>query len=171
MRRGIILEVPRLEQPRQADFCGLACLAMVLQYYGHPLAQEQLARYISSPADIHRNGTDRWKLAFAASRAGFEAEVRSRLSFEDIAELLDEGIPLIARTRTWTLDKEDAHYRVIYGYMQRRTAYLYIHDPGWGRPFADINVMAAPNFHKLWTAVGSKEEGNYSCRAAVIVRP
>ncbi len=78
--------------PQKTDYCGPAALAMLANYYGHPVTQDEIAQAIYLPA-IH--GTLTTELADYARR--FHLFVRQyRGSPDDLRQKLAAGIPLIA---------------------------------------------------------------------------
>lgn len=76
---------------QQTDFCGPAALAMVLNYYGDDVTQEEIAVEIFLP---ELKGTLIWDLQNYARKRGFNAEV-ANLDLNSVKEGVRSGIPVI----------------------------------------------------------------------------
>jgi ABC-type bacteriocin/lantibiotic exporter with double-glycine peptidase domain len=122
--------VPVILQGASED-CGAAALAMVLSYYGKPVAASE----IESPrADALRD--------FARAR-GFEAHCISATA-EDIAAELAEGRPVLVGVVKPRLTGAVAHYEVVVGISDDRVATI---DPARG-----LTVNSWEGFLCEWSA-------------------
>jgi ABC-type bacteriocin/lantibiotic exporters, contain an N-terminal double-glycine peptidase domain len=112
--RGFWQRYPFIEQQSSSD-CGVACLAMISQYWGKYLSINSL-RNIS---DVGRSGVSLKNLTLTSERLGYQARpVRASLN-----RLETEKNPWIAH---WQGD----HYIVVY---KVRRHHVVIADPGEGR--------------------------------------
>ncbi len=89
------LAVPFYQQ-QEEDYCGAACLQMVLACYKVEAKQEDLFRQAGG---VPGRGTPLRGLAEAAKQCGRQGEWESQLSLKDVYELLSEGVPVIAQVR------------------------------------------------------------------------
>jgi HlyB family type I secretion system ABC transporter len=120
---------PVIEQQSSSD-CGVACLAMVSQYWGRRYPLHQLR----SLAQVGRSGATLKNLATTAEKLGFQARpVRASLS-----RLADQTTPWIAH---WSGD----HYVVVYRIGRR----VILSDPALGR-----RQLTQAEFMAGWTGFG-----------------
>jgi HlyB family type I secretion system ABC transporter len=105
---------PFVSQQSSAD-CGIACLVMIGQYWGHRLSLSDLSRQ----AQVQRSGVSLQTLATTAESVGFQARpVRASLG-----RLVEQSHPWIAH---WQGD----HYVVVYRVKGNQ---LLVADPAIGR--------------------------------------
>jgi HlyB family type I secretion system ABC transporter len=120
---------PVIEQQSSSD-CGVACLAMVAQYWGQRYPLHQLR----SLARVGRSGATLKNLAVTAEKLGFQARpVRASLS-----RLADQTMPWIAH---WAGD----HYVVVY----RVGRQVILSDPAMGQ-----RKLTQAQFAAGWTGYG-----------------
>ncbi len=101
-----VLKVPFIAQ--KPNYCGPAALAMLANYYGHPVSQDEIASAIYLP-DI--GGTLTSELGDYARR--FHLWVRQyHGSLDDLREKLAAGVPLLVLGRFG----EQPHYFVVLGW-------------------------------------------------------
>ena len=99
-------------------YCGLACLASVVKYYGGETTQEKLRE--TSGTTI--NGTSLLGLYQSAQKLGFETS-----GYEaGINDLKEQDTPVILHV---VKDEKQEHFVVCYGFEDGRFT---IGDPGWG---------------------------------------
>ena len=122
--------VPVILQVSSED-CGAAALAMVLSYYGRPVAASEIA---SPRADALRD--------FARAR-GFEAHCICATA-EDLAAELAEGRPVLVGVVKPTLTGAVTHYEVVVGVSDDRVATI---DPARG-----LMVNSWEGFLREWSA-------------------
>jgi tetratricopeptide (TPR) repeat protein len=105
LARDDVLDVPFIAQ--KPNYCGPAALAMLANYYGHPVTQDEIARAIYLP-DI--GGTLTSELTDYARR--FHLWVRQyHGSFDDLREKLSAGVPLLVLGKFG----EQPHYFLVLG--------------------------------------------------------
>ncbi|NPE26637.1 C39 family peptidase [Methanococcoides sp. SA1] len=115
-----ILDVPYISQ--KVNYCGLACLAMVLKYYGENVSQDEIGEDMGAEYFSVSVGD----LANYVRGKGFDAEV-SQFKVSDLSGLIEERVPLIVVQRRSFLDKS-GHYRVIIGRDESHGSVI-LHDP------------------------------------------
>ena len=105
LARDDVLNVPFIAQ--KTNYCGPAALAMLANYYGHPVTQDEIASAIYLP-DI--GGTLTSELTDYARR--FHLWVRQyHGSFDDLREKLSAGVPLLVLGKFG----EQPHYFLVLG--------------------------------------------------------
>jgi HlyB family type I secretion system ABC transporter len=126
-RRRLWPTYPLIEQQSTSD-CGVACLAMIGQYWGQRLSLNNLRNL----AQVGRAGASLKNLAGAAERVGFQARpVRASLG-----RLVELGQPWVAH---WQGD----HYVVVYRTQGDR---ILIADPARGK-----RTLSQAEFLENWT--------------------
>jgi len=116
------ITVPSIIQMEAAE-CGVACLAMVLAYYGKWLSLEQLRL----DCGVTRDGSNALKMINAARKYGLEGTAYRK----EAEDLKTTELPAIL---LW----EFRHYVVLEGILKDR---VYLNDPALGRyslPFKDF---------------------------------
>lgn len=99
-------------------YCGLACLASIVKYYGGETTQEKLRETSGTTL----NGTSLLGLYQAAQKLGFEVA-----GYEaDIKNLKELDVPVILHI---IKDERQDHFVVCYGFENGKFT---IGDPGWG---------------------------------------
>jgi ABC-type bacteriocin/lantibiotic exporter with double-glycine peptidase domain len=109
----LITSVPFI--PQEAYQCGPASLAMVLQYWGAPVGQEEIAQALYLPSI---RGTLNLDLEFYARRRGFEARAFAG-SLERVRLELRRGRPLIVFQDLGVPAYPVPHFAVLLGYDDR----------------------------------------------------
>ncbi|MBI4013854.1 MAG: PA2778 family cysteine peptidase [Candidatus Rokubacteria bacterium] len=104
--------------PQEAYQCGPASLAMVLQYYGAKVGQEEITRELYLPSI---RGTLNLDLEFYARRRGFQARSFSG-SLERLKEELRRDRPLIVFQDLGLATYPVPHFAVVVGYDDRAQA-------------------------------------------------
>jgi ATP-binding cassette, subfamily B, bacterial HlyB/CyaB len=118
---------PFIEQQSSSD-CGVACLAMIAQYWG----QSYPLHHLRALAKVGRSGASLRSLAAAAESIGFQASpVRASLD------------RLAAMKSPWVAHWEGDHYIVVY---QIRGGQVLVADPAAGR-----RTMTRAEFIQGWT--------------------
>lgn len=103
-----IENVPFVEQ--KENLCGPASLAMVMNYFGVGISQDEIAREIYEPG---LEGTLSMQMFLYPAQKGFEVEMYNG-SFEDLKEKIRACFPLIVSVKKEDNDK--AHYMVVWGF-------------------------------------------------------
>jgi len=122
--------------PQERDTCGAAALAMVLRYWGQPVAHSEIASALAEPELRGIRGT---RLAAFAREHGLFA-----LAYEgDLAQLRDyvgKGRPLIV---AWKVGRGRFHDVVVIGFGE---GVVVVHDPAEGA----ARRVAARVFEERW---------------------
>lgn len=101
-------KVPFIAQ--KENYCGPAALAMVMNYFGINVTQEEIANEIYAPG---LKGTLSMQLVLYPIQKGFEAEMYNG-NFDDLKEKIKAWFPLIVSVKEDGKDK--VHYMVVWGY-------------------------------------------------------
>jgi tetratricopeptide (TPR) repeat protein len=134
-----VLNVPFIAQ--KPNYCGPAALAMLANYYGHPVSQDEIAGAIYLP-DI--GGTLTSELGEYARR--FHLWVRQyHGSLDDVREKLAAGVPLLVLGRFG----EHPHYFVVLGWDGFRQI-LTVHSDARAR-----FEMRLEDFQRHWDRAGN----------------
>jgi tetratricopeptide (TPR) repeat protein len=134
-----ILKVPFIAQ--KPHYCGPAALAMLANYYGHPVSQDEIASAIYLP-DI--GGTLTSELGEYARR--FHLWVRQyHGSLDDLREKLAAGVPLLVLGRFG----EHPHYFVVLGFDNFRQI-VTVHSDARAR-----FEMRLEDFQRHWDRAGN----------------
>jgi ABC-type bacteriocin/lantibiotic exporter with double-glycine peptidase domain len=120
-----ILDVPKVKQLK--CHCGVASLEMVLAYNSINIDQKSLAQYFPNPDQIYKEGVWRSDIVKAAEEFGLSAEHYEHYSFDDVVSVIDEKVPIIARTKFYPRTRY-RHFLVINGYDDQKGT-IYVNDP------------------------------------------
>ena len=137
-----IPEVPFVEQ--KDDFCGPASLAMVMNFYGVKVTQEDIANEIYSP---ELKGSLSMELVLYPISKGFEAEIYNG-GLDDLKQKVRAMFPLIVSIRERE-DTDRTHYMVVWGYDDMNKK-IFAHS---GRK--ERVVMGYDVFIEMWNRVDS----------------
>ena len=132
-----IPEVPFVEQ--KDDFCGPASLAMVMNFYGVEVSQEEIAKEIYSP---ELKGTLSMNLVLYPIKKGFEAEMYNG-NLDDLKQKVKAMFPLIVSVKERE-DTDRTHYMVVWGYDDMNKK-IFAHS---GRK--EKIVMSYDDFTDMW---------------------
>jgi uncharacterized protein len=111
----------RLPDVRQATgyTCGVAALQAVLTYYGVEMREDRLARELGADPQA---GVPPPAIARVARAHGVRAEIRERMTVDELVRLVRAGRPVIIVLQAWAdrhrgyaSDWEDGHYLVLIG--------------------------------------------------------
>ncbi|MGO9527571.1 MAG: PA2778 family cysteine peptidase [Verrucomicrobiia bacterium] len=134
-----VLKVPFIAQ--KPNYCGPAALAMLANYYGHPVSQDEIASAIYLP-DI--GGTLTSELGDYARR--FHLWVRQyHGTLDDLREKLAAGVPLLVLGRFG----EQPHYFVVLGWDSFRQI-VTVHSDARAR-----FEMRLEDFQRHWDRAGN----------------
>ena len=140
-----------LKQTRQATeySCGASALQSVLSYWGKDVDEEDLMKILGTSPEV---GTYPEDIVRVARSLGFEAEVRSDITMDDVEASTQKGIPVIVLTQAWVSRKDsdaspaddwaDGHYMVA---LAVDKDYVYLEDPfiRMGKGFVPRDVFEA----------------------------
>lgn len=129
--------VPFIEQ--KDDFCGPASLAMVMNFYGVKVSQEEIAKEIYSP---ELKGSLSMDLVLYPIKKGFETEMYNG-NLDDLKEKIRAMFPLIVSVKERG-DRDRTHYMVVWGYDDRSKS-VFAHS---GRK--ERVVMGYDEFLDMW---------------------
>lgn len=107
--KAVIANVPFIKQ--KPDYCGPASLAMIFNFYGLNVSQDDIAREIFS---TELKGTLSLEMVSYAFKKGFDADVYNG-SMADLRAKLEAGFPLIVSHKAEKNDKR-IHYLVVFGF-------------------------------------------------------
>jgi len=134
-----VLDVPFIAQ--QPNYCGPAALAMLANYYGHPVTQDEIASAIYLP-DI--GGTLTSELGDYARR--FNLWVRQyHGTLDDLRQKLDAGVPLLVLGKFG----DQPHYFVVLGWDKFRQVVTVHSDT---RPRYEMRLE---DFQRHWDRAGN----------------
>jgi hypothetical protein len=134
---ALIAGMPHIRQ--KPDFCGEACVAMVLRKLGFPADQDDVFDVAGVDPRLARGAFTR-ELADAAERLGFRPSpvwysVAPGRAERELAALLDgmvadlaRGVPSIVCTRFDESPRTTEHFRLVLGYDRDRDEIVF-HDP------------------------------------------
>jgi predicted double-glycine peptidase len=128
--------------------CGVASLQSVLAYYGEEWREDDLAQELKAdPAEGTRYG----ELVRFARGIGLTAEVRQRMTIEDLTEAVEADHPVIVAIQAWSNkprsyadDWEDGHYSVVIGIDDEK---VYLMDPS---TIGNYTFIPIPQFLDRW---------------------
>lgn len=119
--KAVIANVPFVKQ--KPDYCGPASLAMILNFYGLNVSQDEIAHEIYSS---ELKGTISIEMVIYAFKKGFEAEAYQG-GFADLQAKLKAGLPVIVSHRV-TKDAKKVHYLVVLGFDDAKEVFYYHSD-------------------------------------------
>lgn len=151
-----LLPVPDVRQDTVYT-CGPSSLQAVFGYYGEEHFEKDLAELCGSDPE---NGTNPRDLVRVARQLGFQAELKDRLTLQDLEKAVDQDIPVIVAAQAWR-DEEDknkpwsqiwnsGHYMVVIGMDEKN---VYFEDPSI---FASKGVMERKEFLERWHDVDDR---------------
>jgi ABC-type bacteriocin/lantibiotic exporter with double-glycine peptidase domain len=141
-----ILSVQPFQETLHQSLCGPASLKIVLAFYGVEKSEEELARL--SDWDISL-GVNDIGIKQAAEGLGFNVDIVSESSFEQIGAWLDRGVPVIVNWFTrgrHDYPEEavaDGHYSVVVGLDEEC---ITLQDPEIGT----VRILQRDNFMRVW---------------------
>lgn len=143
-----------------ANDCGPASIAMVLNYYGHPVTTDEV--YARTGAG---NGIINFPQMFKAiSSYGFEYQHTKNSTPEQLKKYIDQGLPVIALVRYGSLKSvqntnyKSGHFFTVVGY--RNDGY-FVNDPNfWGnsRSNGDHHFYSKEEFEQAWLRDNSLDQ-------------
>jgi tetratricopeptide (TPR) repeat protein len=139
---GYLIQSVPFEKWLERNYCGPACLAMVLNYWDktRSFSQRKIADEIY---DSESQATYNSELVLYPRTKGFES-----YSFQGnlliLKDLVGKDIPVIVLTKT-IKQIAKGHYRVVIGFDDDENQIIF-HDPYFG----DRTAMTSKNFMKVW---------------------
>lgn len=141
------LDVLPFQETLNAGMCGPASLKIVLAFYGLDISESGLASISKTDKTL---GSTAENLALAARSLGFETEIRTECSFDDLFAWLRKGVPVIVDWFTRGRDdypedmlSADGHYSVVCGLDD---THIFLQDPEIG----GIRRLRREVFERVW---------------------
>ena len=126
------------------NYCGPACLAMVLRHYGKDITQEAIGKEVYDAVTGATNGAD---MLLYARQQGFAAYSWNS-SVADLKDKIAQGIPVIVLQENSRRDSS-GHFRVVIGYDED-TANFSVLDPYYD----EITDIKYSECDRLWKGLG-----------------
>jgi predicted double-glycine peptidase len=128
--------------------CGVEALQSILYYYGEDFLHDEMAKVLK-PDPI--NGTNYKRMVEFARSLGFQVDVRTFMSLEDLKKLIDDRKPTIVLIQAWpdspvqwSESWKEGHYAVAIGYDEER---IYFMDPS---TLGHYTFIPIPEFLDRW---------------------
>jgi predicted double-glycine peptidase len=138
--------------------CGVAALQSILYYYGKDFRQDELVKALEPDLT---EGTNYRRMVDFARSSGFQVNVLTHMSLEDLKKLNDDRKPVIVLIQAWpdsdspVLWREtwsEGHYAVAIGYDGRN---IYFMDPS---TFGHYTFIPIPEFLDRWHDMDDQEK-------------
>jgi tetratricopeptide (TPR) repeat protein len=140
--KGYLIQTVPFEKWLARNYCGPACLAMVLNYWDETRSFSQ-RKITEEIYDFASQATFNSELVLYPRTKGFES-----YSFQGDLQILKDvvrkDIPVIVLTKT-IKQLAKGHYRVVIGFDDDENQIIF-HDPFFG----DRNAMTSEDFMKVW---------------------
>ena len=157
--QGYLIQTVPFEKWLKRNYCGPACLAMVLNYWDetHSFSQQAITDEIFDSAS---QATYNSEMVLYPRSKGF-ASYSGQGDLRILKEIVGQDIPVIVLTMP-IKQIHKGHYRVVVGFDEARGQIIF-HDPFFGSRYA----MSAKNFLKVWEL----GKGRNQCRWMMAVVP
>jgi len=139
-----MLKIPYYKQGREYT-CGIACLRMVLEYFGLNFSEERLITI----GDVGREGTTPDALVEIAKRIGAMADASPDRDIKYLRQCIENNIPPIVLIDIGILlesETEMAHYMVVKGFRNNEIV-LADPDPYFG---SENKIYDVEKFEDAW---------------------
>ena len=133
----MLLVKPIRQKP---NFCGVATLKMVLDYFGIKVSEKKLIRLTGATA---KKGTSAEGIKKTAQKLGFLVGIKDGASFSDIKYWLNKKVPVIVSWFSVYGGYPEGHYSVV---VDLDRNYIYLQDP----EIAAIRKMNKKDFLRVW---------------------
>ena len=140
--KGHLIQNVPFEKWLKRNYCGPACLAMVLNYWdeARSFSQQKITDEIY---DTENQATYNSELVLYPRTKGF-ASYSFQGDLRILKDVVGKDIPVIVLTKT-IKQIAKGHYRVVIGYDEERDQIIF-HDPFFG----DRHAMTSKDFMKVW---------------------
>jgi len=140
--KGYLIQTVPFEKWLERNYCGPACLSMVLNYWdeGRSFSQRKISEEIY---DSESQATYNSELVLYPRINGFES-YSFQGNLQILKDVVGKGIPVIVLTKT-IKQIAKGHYRVVVGFDEDEDQIIF-HDPYFG----DRQAMTSKNFMKVW---------------------
>ncbi|MHB8055387.1 MAG: C39 family peptidase [Candidatus Aminicenantales bacterium] len=156
--KGCLIQTVPFENWLERNYCGPACLAMVLNYWDKTRSFSQ-RKITDEIYDSANEATYNSELVLYPRIQGFES-YSFRGNLQILKDVIGKGIPVIVLTKTIKqIDK--GHYRVVIGFDEDEDQIIF-HDPYFG----ERKAMTSKNFMKVWEMGKGR---NQSCWMMAVV--
>ncbi len=139
---GYLIQTVPFEKWLERNYCGPACLTMVLNFWDETRSFNQ-RKITDEIYDSENEATYNSELVLYPRSQGFES-----YSFQGnlriLKDVVGKGIPVIVLTKT-IKQITKGHYRVVIGFDEDEDQIIF-HDPYFG----DRTAMTSRNFMKVW---------------------
>ena len=125
------------------NYCGPACMAAVMRYYGKDFTQEAIGRAMYDSSSGATHGAD---MLFYARKQGFAAYSWNS-SISDVKRRIAAGFPIIVLQQN-SLEDKSGHYRVLVGYDDAKSTFHAID------PYYDRTKLSYSECETLWSKMG-----------------
>ena len=162
-RRGHLIGTVPYERVLQRNYCGPACLAMVLNSWdgARPVSQQAIADQVYDPRIEGAYGSD---LVWSPLERGFQSySFRGNLPL--LKDLVRRDIPVIVLTKS-SGNKAKGHYLVVVGFDDEKGLIIF-HDPYFG----ERRVMTVREFTKDWGLGKGADQSRWMMAAVPQGRP
>ncbi len=140
--KGYLIQTVPYEKWLKRNYCGPACLAMVLNYWdeARSFSQRQITDDIY---DSESQATYNSEMVLYPRSKGF-ASYSCQGDLQILKDVVGKGIPVIVLTKP-VKQVPKGHYRVVIGFDDDRNQVIF-HDPFFGSRYA----LTFKNFMKVW---------------------
>jgi tetratricopeptide (TPR) repeat protein len=140
--KGHLIQAVPFEKWLKRNYCGPACLAMILNYWDETRSFSQ-RKITDEIYDSENQATDNSELVLYPRTQGFES-YSFQGDLQILKDVVGKDIPVIVLTKT-IKQIAKGHYRVVIGFDDDRDQIIF-HDPFFG----DRHAMATRDFMKVW---------------------
>jgi len=141
-KKGYLIRTVPFEKWLKRNYCGPACLAMVLNYWDETRSFSQ-QKITDEIYDSKNHATYNSELVLYPRTRGF-ASYSFQGNLRILKDVVGKGIPVIVLTKT-IKQIAKGHYRVVIGFDDDKNQIIF-HDPYFGGRYA----MKSKNFMKVW---------------------
>lgn len=152
---GNLIRVPLTRQGYDYT-CGVSALQSIFYYYGKEFRHDQLAKALE-PDPV--KGINYKRMVEYARSLGFQVDVRTQMSLEELKQLIDDRKPIIVLIQAWpdspvkwSESWDEGHYAVAIGYDERN---IYFMDPS---TLGHYTFIAIPEFLDRWHDMDDQEK-------------
>jgi len=134
--KNVYIDIP-FQSAITYNGCGIAALAMVLDYYDINIPQEEIAEEVmveDNPFTEEEYGNP-LKMIFYVKELGLKAKLKF-MAINKMKGYLQEGIPVIAiQFSRFPKILQNLHYRIATGYDENSNAFIF-NDPLFGKDYS-----------------------------------
>jgi tetratricopeptide (TPR) repeat protein len=161
--KGYLIQTVPFEKWLERNYCGPACLAMVLNYVDETRSFRQ-QKISEEVYDSENRATYNSELVLYPRTQGFES-----YSFQGnlriLKEVVGKGIPVIVLTKT-IKQIAKGHYRVVIGFDEDEDQIIF-HDPYFG----SRQAMTSRNFMKVWELGTGRNQSRWMMAVVPVQSP